>query len=117
MSLMKWIMVFVCAFCVAFVIIVTFSQEPFKQLAPAMIFTYQTKAIPIYLYVAGALILGFFAGLCVALFNYIFLKTALFKKNKKIKELEERIAILEHASPSIPILSKPDSVLGSKDFK
>ena len=46
-------MVFVCAFCVAFVIIVTFSQQPFRQPVPAMIFTYETPKVPIYLYVAA----------------------------------------------------------------
>ena len=100
MNLIKWILVFIGAFCVAFVIIVTFSQQPFKQPVPAVIFTYQTTAIPIYLYVAGALCLGLLVGFCIALFNYISLKTALFKKNKKIKELEEKIALLQPASPT-----------------
>lgn len=98
MNLIKWILVFVCAFCIAFVIIVTFSQAPFKQPVPAVIFTYQTAAVPLYWYVAGALCLGLLAGLCVALFNFIALKSAVFKKNKKIRELEDKVSILEHAA-------------------
>jgi uncharacterized membrane protein YciS (DUF1049 family) len=103
MTLIKWVMVFVCAFCVAFVIIVTFSQDPFKQHVPAMLFTYQTVAFPIYLYVAAALCLGLIIGFGVALYQFITLKTALYKKSKSIKELEEKIAILEHTSSSAPL--------------
>ncbi|MGB7569772.1 MAG: LapA family protein [Chitinivibrionales bacterium] len=102
MTLIKWITLFVCAFCVAFVIIVTFSQDPFKQHVPAMIFTYQTAAIPIYLYVVGALCLGLIVGFAVALYQFITLKSTMYKKSKTIKELEEKIAILEHASLKVP---------------
>jgi uncharacterized integral membrane protein len=98
MTLIKWVMVFVCAFCVAFVIIVTFSQQPFKQPVPAMIFTYQTASFPIYLYVVGALCLGLIIGLAVAFYQFITLKSAMYKKSKIIKDLEEKIAVLEHAA-------------------
>jgi Protein of unknown function (DUF1049). len=98
MTLIKWVMLFICAFCVAFVIVVTFSQQPFKQPVPAMIFTYQTAAVPIYLYVAGALCFGLIVGFAVAIYQFITLKATLFKKSRTIKELEEKIAILEHAS-------------------
>jgi uncharacterized membrane protein YciS (DUF1049 family) len=101
-------MVFVCAFCVAFVIIVTFSQQPFKQPVPAMIFAYQTAAFPIYLYVAGALCLGLIIGFAVALYQFITLKSTMYKKNRIIKELEEKITILEHASSNASLTS--DSV-------
>jgi len=39
----------------------------------------------------------------VALYQFITLKTALYKKSKSIKELEEKIAILEHTSSSAPL--------------
>ena len=110
-------MVFVCAFCVAFVIIVTFSQEPFKQHVPAMLFTYQTMAFPIYLYVAGALCLGLIIGFAVAIYQFITLKSAMYKKNKIIKEMEEKIAILEHASSNAPPAADsgpPDLPYGSE---
>ena len=95
MAFAKWAIVFAGAFCLAFIIIVTFSQAPFKQPVPAMIFSYQTKSIALYWYVVGALGIGLAIGLAVALYSYIDLKTALFKKNKTIRELEERIAMLE----------------------
>lgn len=105
MTLIKWIMVFVCAFCVAFVIIVTFSQQPFTQRVPAMIFTYETPKAPIYLYVAGALCLGLIVGFAVAFYQFITLKAAVSKKNRIIKELEEKIGKLEQA----PLHSSPGS--------
>ena len=93
MAFVKWAIVFAAAFCAAFVIIVTFSQEPFKQAVPAMIFSYQTKSMAIYWYVVIALGTGLAVGLAVALYTYIGLRTELYKKNKTIRELEEKISI------------------------
>lgn len=86
-----------CAFCVAFVIIVTFSQAPFKEPVPAMIFSYQTPAISLYWYVIGALGLGLILGIVIAVYYYIVFKITLFKKNKQLRELEEKITELENA--------------------
>jgi hypothetical protein len=96
MRFAKWALVFVAAFCLAFVIIVTFSQDPFKQPVPAMIFSYHTKAIALYWYVAGALGVGLAVGLGVALYTYIDLKSAHLKKNKTIRELEEQVTLLQN---------------------
>ena len=87
---------FIAAFCVAFVVVVTFSQAPFKQPVPAMIFSYQTKSLALYWYVVIALGAGLLVGLSVALYTYVDLRTALYKKNKTIKELEEKLS-LAHA--------------------
>jgi uncharacterized membrane protein len=95
MGLIKWIVLFLCAFCLAFIVIVTFSQAPFKQPVSAMIFTYHTASIPLYWYVIGALGLGLVVGLIATLYYGIILKAALYKKNKQIRELEERIVVLE----------------------
>jgi hypothetical protein len=105
MAFFKWAIVFAAAFCLAFVIIVTFSQAPFRQPVPAMIFSYQTKPIALYWYVVGALGAGLIVGLAVALYSYIDLKTALFKKNKTIRELEEKIALLQghEKEPAVPL--------------
>jgi len=84
----KWITLFICAFAVAFVIVVTFSQEPFKQMVPAVIFTYHTRPVALYWYVAGALAIGFAAGLGIVVYQYITLHTALYKKDRRIRELE-----------------------------
>jgi hypothetical protein len=119
MAFAKWAIVFAAAFCLAFVIIVTFSQAPFKQAVPAMIFSYQTRAIPLYWYVVGALGAGLAVGLAVALYNYIDLQAANFRKNKTIRELEERIAVLQGpgreaqvraAEPAAPVVPEPGPV-------
>jgi hypothetical protein len=105
MAFAKWAIIFVAAFCLAFVIIVTFSQAPFKQPVPAMIFSYQTKPIALYWYVVGALAMGLAVGLAVAVYYYIDLQSALFKKNKTIRELEEKVANLQgqEKEPSAPL--------------
>ena len=109
MAFIKWGIVFAAAFCLAFVIIVTFSQAPFKQPAPAMIFSYQTKAIALYWYVAGALAVGIVVGLAVALYTYIDLQASLFKKNKIIKELEEKVSLVQRPriEPTVPSFAQP----------
>jgi len=94
MSFLKWAVVFIVAFAIAFVIIVTFSQPQFRQTASAVIFTYQTRPLPIYLYVAGALGLGLAIGCALAAYYYLTLKTAINKRDRQIKKLEEEQAVL-----------------------
>jgi hypothetical protein len=115
MGFIKWIVLFLCAFCVAFVIIVTFSQAPFKQPVPAMIFTYQTASIPLYWYVLGALCLGLVIGLVVALYYGIVLKAALYKKKKRIRELEDTVGLLESAQNKNAVDPAPDAKSLSTD--
>jgi len=102
MTLIKWVMVFGLRFLRAFVIIVTFSQNHSSNMF-LQCFLRINVAFPIYLYVAAALCLGLIIGFGVALYQFITLKTALYKKSKSIKELEEKIAILEHTSSSAPL--------------
>jgi hypothetical protein len=92
MKMIKWGALFIGSFCLAFVIFATFSQEPFKQTAPAVIFTYQTPPVRLYWYVVGALALGLAAGLAVALYYYIALRARLGKNEKYLAELERRTA-------------------------
>ena len=115
MAFAKWSVVFAAAFCLAFVIIVTFSQAPFKQPVPAMIFSYQTKPIALYWYVGGALGVGLIVGLAIALFGYINLKTALFKKNRTIRELEEKVTLLESQEKTTVAPVFPEQKLATKD--
>jgi uncharacterized membrane protein YciS (DUF1049 family) len=88
MVFFKWIIVFIISFAIAFVIIVTFSQPQFRVPMSALLFTYQTKALPIWAYVGGALGLGLLAGLSVATYYFITLRAAIFKKDRQIKKLE-----------------------------
>jgi hypothetical protein len=115
MTLLKWVVLFVCAFCVAFVIIVTFSQAPFRQPVPAKIFTYQTPAVALYWYVIGAVCVGLALGLVVALYYGIVLNASLYKKNRRIRELEEKIGVLEGEQSGSAISPPPDTKLLSED--
>jgi hypothetical protein len=109
MAFLKWAIVFAAAFCFAFVIIVTFSQAPFKQPVPAMIFSYQTKAIALYWYVAGALGIGLAVGLAISLYTYIDQNAKMFKKNKTVRELEEKVSLLQSQSrePIVASFTEP----------
>jgi uncharacterized membrane protein YciS (DUF1049 family) len=102
MTFVKWAVVFIIAFALAFVIIVTFSQPQFKQTASAVIFTYQTKSLPLYLYVAGALFLGLIVGCSLAAYYYITLRATVFKRDRQIKKLEEDLSIAVSSRPAQP---------------
>lgn len=115
MALMKWLVLFLCAFCFAFVIIVTFSQAPFKQPVAAMIFTYHTPAIALYWYVIGAVAAGLALGLAVALYYGIVLKTALHKKNKRIRELEDKLGDFEKPMKIPDPAAGPRTTMQSED--
>ncbi|HMD68972.1 MAG TPA: hypothetical protein VKF42_08850 [Chitinivibrionales bacterium] len=88
MVFVKWLLVFLLSFALAFIIIITFSQPEFQVQVSAHIFTYHTKALPVWAYVAGALGLGLIVGLGVAAYNFVTLRTALYKKDKRIRDLE-----------------------------
>ncbi len=91
MILLKWTAVFLISFAVAFVIIVTFSQPQFRVPVSALLFTYQTKPLPIWAYVGGALGFGLIIGLAVAAYYYITLRASIFKKDRQIKKLESEL--------------------------
>jgi hypothetical protein len=109
MKVVKWLAVFVIAFLLAWVLIFTFIQTPFKQTASARILTWWTPAIPIYLYVAGSFFIGFVAGLCIAFYNYITLQAKLHRKTKECSSLQEQLSeISQLAGSSVSSgLSKP----------
>jgi uncharacterized membrane protein YciS (DUF1049 family) len=91
MKLFKGMLLFVVAFLFACILIFTFTQEPFKQLVPARIFTWLTPAIPIYVYVAGAFGVGLFIGLCTTLYYYIVLRAKQHHMTKTLHEIEEQL--------------------------
>ena len=117
MTFAKWASIFIAAFCAAFVIIVTFSQAPFKQPVPAVIFSYQTKSIALYWYVVIALGTGLAVGLAVALYTWIDLRSALYKRNKTIKELEEKLsdAQVREKAASFTMPQFPESKSSAED--
>jgi uncharacterized membrane protein YciS (DUF1049 family) len=92
MKFIKWLLMFAVAFLAAWILIFTFIQEPFRQTAAARVLTWWTPAIPIYLYVAGAFVIGFAAGLVVALYSYFSLQSKVHQKNKEITRLERELS-------------------------
>jgi uncharacterized membrane protein YciS (DUF1049 family) len=113
MVFVKWGIVFLVAFALAFVVIVTFSQPQFKQTASVVIFTYQTKSLPLYLYVASALGLGLAVGCSLASYYYVTLRAAVFKRDRQIKKLEEDLSISvssQNGQPSTNAPSEPEDL-------
>lgn len=102
MRLLKWLTVFVVAFIIAWIVIFTFIQDEFKQLASAQLLGYETPEIPVYLFVAGAFGLGFLLGLACLLVNYIALSAGIHKHKKRIKELEGRLRAMEQDRMGAP---------------
>jgi hypothetical protein len=91
MRFLKWSVLFVAAFMMAWILIFTFIQEPFKYMVPARILAYQTPPIPVYLYVAGAFGIGLILGLWVALYYFVVQKRLLGLKSKEASTLEEEL--------------------------
>ncbi len=91
MRFLKWSVLFIAAFMMAWILIFTFTQEPFKYLVPARILAYQTPPIPVYLYVAGAFSIGLLIGLWVALYYFIVQKRLLGMKSKEANTLEKQL--------------------------
>jgi RsiW-degrading membrane proteinase PrsW (M82 family) len=88
MGFIKWAIVFVISFAIAFIIIVNFSKPEFGVLVPAWFFFYQTKPHPVWVYVSCALGLGLLVGFSVAVYYLVTLKAAIYKKDRQIKKLE-----------------------------
>lgn len=92
MRLLKWGSIFAAAFALAWVLIFTFSQAPFREKVPTKLLAYQTPDFPIYYYVAAAFGIGLLFGLIVALYYFISLQTTVGKKAKRIRELEQEVS-------------------------
>ena len=105
MGFIKWVIVFIISFAIAFIIIVNFSKPEFGVLVPAWFFFYQTKPHPVWVYVSCALGLGLLAGLSVAAYYFATLRTAIFKKDRQIKKLES-----ERITAAAPMEQTPDFV-------
>ncbi len=93
MKIFKWVTIFVIAFLFAWILIFTFTQEQFKQVAQARILAYWTPAIPIYFYVAGAFGIGLVLGLLAALYYYILFQTKMRRATRENRDLEEKLAM------------------------
>jgi uncharacterized membrane protein YciS (DUF1049 family) len=91
MKMFSWLILFILAFFIALVMVLTFIQPEFKQLVGAQVLTYKTRQLPVYFYVIGAFGLGVALGVMQALYTFIRTRTELFRKNRRIRELEQLV--------------------------
>ncbi|MBN1576957.1 MAG: LapA family protein [Chitinispirillaceae bacterium] len=110
MKILKWLVVFIVAFFFAWILIFTFTQEQFKQVASARILTYWTPAIPIYFYVAGAFGVGLLLGLFAAFYYYIVLQSKVHRRTKDLRELEEKLAEARRTLEQCEMTHKTDGL-------
>lgn len=116
MKLLQWVLIFVIAFVVAWILIFTFTQQPFAEGVPAKIFTYRTIPIPVYIYVAGAFITGLLLGCSLAFYYFISGSMKAHKLSKKLHAAESELAVLKISAdnhslvPTSDLFSKPDDL-------
>jgi uncharacterized integral membrane protein len=91
MRTLTWLLLFVSAFFIAVVMVLTFLQPAFRQEAGARLLTVETHAIPVYMYVLGAFLVGLVIGVFGMLPGYIRSKVEGGRKNKRIRELEQKL--------------------------
>jgi uncharacterized membrane protein YciS (DUF1049 family) len=93
MKLVKWAIFFAFSFFISWIVISTFSQPPFRELAAIKIVFYpDIRAFPIYYYIGIAFCFGLSLGLTVAIYNFITLKTRSMKLGRRVRELEDEAA-------------------------
>jgi hypothetical protein len=92
MRMMTWLFLFVIAFFIALVLVLTFMQPEFKKEVGAQVLMLHTKPFPVYLYVLGAFLAGLALGMGAALYNFIRAKAGGLRMNRQIRELERQLA-------------------------
>lgn len=98
MRFLKWGIIFLIAFTVAWVLIFTFTQEPFGVKVAVRLPGWKTQEFPVYCYVAAAFIGGLLIGVLIGIYNFVIYKIDIRKKTKRIRELEQRISQIESAA-------------------
>jgi uncharacterized membrane protein YciS (DUF1049 family) len=91
MKILKWGLVFAVAFAAAWVLLFTFTQEPFKEVAPVNLVFTQTPEFPMYTFAVGTFAIGLLIGFFVAAYYYIAGQAGIRSKKKDIRGLEELI--------------------------
>jgi uncharacterized membrane protein YciS (DUF1049 family) len=114
MKVLKILFFFAISFVIAWILIFTFTQEPFRALASVQLFVRKSPEYPLYYFVLGAFLIGLVLGLLLLMYNWITLRTQLFKSSRRIRELEEQLAILRPPAAIPSPLSAPDNTLESE---
>jgi hypothetical protein len=97
MRTFTWLLLFVVALFLAMVMVLTFMQPAFRQEVGARIFTIQTRALPVYLYVLGAFLAGLLFGVLTVLPGYIRAAVESGRRNRRIRELEQKLVESENS--------------------
>ncbi len=92
MWIIKWTFI-----AIIILAILGFSLQNSTQIT-VKIWTWESKAIPMYLVLYVAFALGIIVAALVATFNQVSQKVALYKANKEIKSLREEVDRLRTAS-------------------
>ena len=92
MKILKWLGIFTIAFLIAWILIFTFNQDEFKEVASAKILAYTTPKIPLYFYVVGAFGVGLLLGLFATFYYYIVLQRKVHQATNELSALEEKLA-------------------------
>ena len=93
MRIVSWLLLFVVAFFIALILVLTFIQPEFRPKVGVQILTYKTPwQLPVYIYVVGAFVAGLGLGIMQALYTFIRTRTEIFRKNRKIRDLEQQLA-------------------------
>jgi uncharacterized integral membrane protein len=95
---MSWLLLFIIAFFIALVLVLTFMQPAFRVEVGAQVLAFKTRAFPVYLYVLAAFVAGLGLGAAALLFQFISAKTDSIRKNRRIRELEQRLAETERTA-------------------
>jgi hypothetical protein len=96
MRTITWLLLFMIALIIAFVMVLTFMQPAFKQEVGARILTIQTRAIPVYMYVLGAFLSGLLFGILAVLPGFVRAKMEGGRRNRRIRELEQKLVEAEN---------------------
>jgi hypothetical protein len=89
MRFVKILITFAVGFALAWVMVVTFGQSEFQARVPARVFGWISPAIPVYLYIVGAGVLGLLVGLLVSLWTYLSMASQIRSRKRTIRDLED----------------------------
>ena len=112
--LVSWLLLFLIAFFIALVLVLTFMQEAFRVEVGAQILTFKTRPFPVYLYVLAAFVAGLGIGTAALLFTFIGAKADSMRKNRHIRELEQRLAETERTAAVKTELASPANESGDE---
>lgn len=107
MLLVRWLLLFIVAFFIALVLVLTFIQPAFKQEVGVQLLRYTTRPLPVYLYVLGAFVAGLGLGVTASIYGFVRAKATELRKNRHIRALEQELARLKQSEGEGAPAKKP----------